>query len=146
VTYDVVVDVSNPGLRLKPGMTANVTFTYAKRDDVLRLRNTALRFRPPPELASTAGGGARAKDRPGGGEAAHGTSLAASSERRRVWLLRAGAPVAVPVRVGISDGTYTEIQEGALRAGDEVIVEVTGATEPPKGMGPPPGRGVIRRL
>ncbi len=50
VTYDVVVNVDNPDLRLKPGMTANVTFVYAESDEVLRVPNAALRFRPPPAL------------------------------------------------------------------------------------------------
>ena len=50
VTYDAVVDVDNPDLKLKPGMTANVTFVYAERTDVLRVPSAALRFRPPPSL------------------------------------------------------------------------------------------------
>jgi HlyD family secretion protein len=47
VTYTTVIDVSNPELKLKPGMTANVTIRIEKRDDVLRVPNAALRFRPP---------------------------------------------------------------------------------------------------
>jgi HlyD family secretion protein len=54
VTYDAVIDVDNPELKLKPGMTANVTFIYAEKNDVLRARNAALRFRPPPELTKNA--------------------------------------------------------------------------------------------
>ncbi|HEY3594638.1 MAG TPA: efflux RND transporter periplasmic adaptor subunit, partial [Polyangiaceae bacterium] len=54
VTYDAVIDVDNPDLKLKPGMTANVSFTYARRDDVLRVPNSALRFRPPGELGRAA--------------------------------------------------------------------------------------------
>src|SRR3989441_6069724 len=46
VTYDVVVAVDNPGLELKPGMTANVSITAAKRDQALRIPVRALRFRP----------------------------------------------------------------------------------------------------
>ena len=46
VTYNVVIDVKNPDLKLKPGMTANLTFTIAERNDVLRIPNAALRFRP----------------------------------------------------------------------------------------------------
>ena len=45
VTYDAVIDVDNPELKLKPGMTANVTFIYAEKNDVLRVPNAALRFR-----------------------------------------------------------------------------------------------------
>src|SRR5262249_35281574 len=46
VTYNVVIDVENPDLKLKPGMTANLTMTIAERNDVLRVPNAALRFRP----------------------------------------------------------------------------------------------------
>jgi HlyD family secretion protein len=56
VTYDAVIDVANPDLKLKPGMTANATFVYAHRDDVLRVPNAALRFRPPSELQGGRGG------------------------------------------------------------------------------------------
>jgi HlyD family secretion protein len=59
VTYDAVLDVSNPDLKLKPGMTANITFITSERGDVLRVPNAALRFRPPPEmLARLKAGGA----------------------------------------------------------------------------------------
>jgi HlyD family secretion protein len=54
VTYDAVIDVDNPDLKLKPGMTANVTFIYAERSDVLRIPNAALRFRAPAELTKKA--------------------------------------------------------------------------------------------
>ena len=51
VTYDAVIDVANPELKLRPGMTANVTFIYAEKSDVLRVPNAALRFRPSADLA-----------------------------------------------------------------------------------------------
>src|SRR5437762_3802519 len=47
VTYDTVIGVSNPDLKLKPGMTANVSVIIAHKDDVLQIKNAALRFRPP---------------------------------------------------------------------------------------------------
>ena len=50
VTYTTVIDVPNADLKLKPGMTANVTIEVARRDDVIRVPNTALRFRPTPEI------------------------------------------------------------------------------------------------
>ena len=59
VTYDAVIDVDNDALKLKPGMTANVTFVYAERRDVLRVPTAAMRFRPPAELLA-AGGDAKA--------------------------------------------------------------------------------------
>ncbi|HEY3358576.1 MAG TPA: efflux RND transporter periplasmic adaptor subunit, partial [Polyangia bacterium] len=51
VTYDAVIDVANTELKLKPGMTANVSFVHADREDVIRVPNAALRFRPPPGVA-----------------------------------------------------------------------------------------------
>jgi HlyD family secretion protein len=71
VTYSTVIDVPNPELKLKPGMTANVSIEIARRDNVLRVPNAALRFRPtpdifaalnqpvPPELERGFGGGGR---------------------------------------------------------------------------------------
>ena len=56
VTYDAVIDVDNADFRLKPGMTANVTFVYAERKDVLRIPSAALRFRPPDALLAERGG------------------------------------------------------------------------------------------
>jgi len=55
VTYDAVIDVANPDLKLRPGMTANITFISAEKDDVLRVPNAALRFRPTPEIFSALG-------------------------------------------------------------------------------------------
>src|SRR5262249_43062947 len=46
ITYNVVIDVNNPELKLKPGMTANLTITIAERQDTLKIPNAALRFRP----------------------------------------------------------------------------------------------------
>ena len=55
VTYDAVIDVENPNLLLKPGMTANVTFIAAQKDNVVRVRNAALRFQPDPQLLARIG-------------------------------------------------------------------------------------------
>jgi len=103
VTYDAVIDVDNSDLRLRPGMTANVTFTYAQKDDALRLPNAALRFRPPAEIAATA--------------------PRADRDRRTVWVLRGGQPKPISIRTGLSDGSVTEIAEGDLREGDSLITE-----------------------
>ena len=74
VTYDAVIDVSNPGLELRPGMTANVTFIYDHRDSALRVANAALRFQPPAELAKAAwgGGGGGGSGNSGGTEGGSG--------------------------------------------------------------------------
>jgi HlyD family secretion protein len=105
VTYNAVLDVSNADLRLKPGMTANVTFVVGERDDVLRLPNAALRFRPPRDLA-------RSDD-----------LTPSAPGLRNVWVLRGGKPLRVEVHTGITDGTFTEVAGGPIEAGDRVITD-----------------------
>jgi len=152
VTYDAVIDIDNGALKLKPGMTANVTFVAAERPDVLRLPNAALRFRPSAEVLALAGvpaerasggggrrdGGPRAGD--GGGRTA--TGIPGS---RRVFILAEGRPHAVTIKTGISDGSLTEIVEGPLHEGDQVVTDVAAATAVAAGQGQPPG-GAPRRI
>ncbi len=131
VTYDAVIDVANAELKLKPGMTANVTFVYAEKDDVLRVPNAALRFRPPPDLAAFS----NASGRPGGRGSASGGAPppkpVPTPDQRTLWVMRQDKPVPVRVKIGISDGAFTEVVEGALEPGD---VAVTDASGPPSGM------------
>ena len=127
VTYDAVIDVANPGLKLKPGMTANVTFVYAEKDDVLRVPNAALRFRPPPDLPAFSG----AQGRPGGRANTAGPRAVETPDQRTVWVMRQEKPVPVRIRTGISDGTSTELVEGELEPGDAVVTDASG---PPTGM------------
>jgi HlyD family secretion protein len=155
VTYDAVIDVENPDLKLKPGMTANVTFIYAEKNDVLRVPNSALRFRAPAELtkkaentaasASASAGAASAEpgasaapdraasaDRPrrGGGEGRGGGGMRGprdEPDQKTVWVLPPmGEPRSVKIRTGITDGTLTEIVEGDLHAGDALVTEMSG--------------------
>jgi HlyD family secretion protein len=157
VTYDAVVDVANPDLELRPGMTANVSFVYADRADVLRVPNAALRFRPPADLLERSrrgaeGGGGRGaavaepEGRRGGGQAGAGTPR--EPDRRTVWVLRGpeSPPSPVRIRTGVSDGSVTEVVEGELRDGDAVVTDASGgASERPQG-GPPGGPGGMRRI
>jgi HlyD family secretion protein len=129
VTYDVIVRVDNGDLRLKPGMTANVTVMTATRPDALRVSTSALRFRPPAD-----------QDTPGQAEAADRSDVQAA----RVWLLDAdGRPRPVPVHTGIADDRFTEITDG-LREGDRVIVALR-RDEPAAPGGRPPSFGPARR-
>jgi HlyD family secretion protein len=147
VTYDAVIDVDNVELKLKPGMTANVTFVYAEKDDVLKLPNAALRFRPPPSMLGDAKGGAPGAKAPGaggptgtGGAGAPGAGGGArpgagggrpgDASGRSVWTLAGDKPAQVKVKTGISDGTFTEVVEGELKAGDVVITDALGAGSP----------------
>jgi HlyD family secretion protein len=108
VTYDVVVSVDNADLALKPGMTAASRIVIDQRKDVLRVPSQALRYTP------TGATGAQAQ---------RNGSIRAAGEaaQARVWVLRDGEPVAVPVTAGLDDDTFTEIVKGDLKPGDQVI-------------------------
>jgi len=137
VTYDAVIDVANPEGKLMPGMTANVSFTYAEKDDVLRVPNAALRFRAPPAwTASTTEGASPAALATGGGHAGRARDQT-PRDRRTVWVAVAGKPVAVPIRVGITDGSLTEVIEGELVAGALLITDA--GAMPASAGGSPPG-------
>ena len=165
VTYDAVIDVDNAELKLRPGMTANVTFIFANRQDVLRVPNAALRFRLRPDVADllhldgekpkagdaeTASGepkpsAGRAGDRPRVGM---GPRRSDSPDRKSVWVLDGQTPKMVWIKAGASDGTRTEVVEGPLTEGQRVITDatVTGGDKPSRGLlpGPTRGRGRMR--
>jgi HlyD family secretion protein len=146
VTYDAVIDVDNPDLKLKPGMTANCTFVYAQRDDVLRVANAALRFRPTSEVVALAraaasrargeggaDGSAEASQSPRGAGQWRGSPRTPSagddtSNRKSVWVLRNGAPRPVSVVTGLTDGTVTEVVGGDLHDGDVLITDAYGGS------------------
>jgi HlyD family secretion protein len=100
VTYDVVVQVDNRDLKLMPGMTAEVSIITSVVRDVIRIPNAALRFRPV-EKGKPVGGGRGAA----------------------VWTLENNQPKRIPVKIGFSDGTYTELVSGDVKEGETVIVE-----------------------
>ena len=134
VTYTVVVAVDNPSGKLLPGMTANVRFVTAQRPNVLKVSNMALRFRPP------AVSGAGLEGVPSGGTQPERRATS-GSVAGRVWILGADRqPVGVPVTLGVTDGTSTEIVAGALTEGQAVLVGVD--SETPAAASPalsPPG-------
>ena len=132
VTYDVVVAVDNRDGALKPGMTATTRIVKAERDNVLLLPEQALRFRPEGIQADRPGGGPRRSERSASG-AGDGT------HRGRAWVLRDGKPTAVPLVVGLEDGTSAEVTKGELAEGDQVIVaEATTGTKSGTGAGQAP--------
>ncbi len=146
VTYDAVIDVDNPDHRLKPGMTANVTFVYAAHKGVLRIPSAALRFLPPPELLAESGLAvpqkkhkkdkpkdhplAAAGARPGSGKAPVGDDAAdGPGPRRTVWAVRNERLVAVPIEVGVADGSNVEVKGGELAEGDVVVTDALDKNE-----------------
>jgi len=113
VTFDAVVGVDNKDLALMPGMTASTRIIIDKRDDVLRVPNQALRYVPggltnarSTESATTPGKEAKLPTR----------------EHAQLWVLRGAMATQVSVVPGLDDDNFTEIIEGDLQPGDEVIV------------------------
>lgn len=105
VTYVTLIEVENPDLALRPGMTANVTFEVARAESVVRIPNSALRFDP--RLGSAAGGESMAKTR-----------------GPTVWKLSPkDDPLPVSITIGLSDGSFTQLVSDELKEGDQVITE-----------------------
>jgi HlyD family secretion protein len=99
VTYDVVITVDNRDLKLKPGMTANVTIVTAKKDDPLRVPNGALRFRMP--------------------------NVPVDRKITQVWVLDQAKQVRqTPITTSIADSLFTEVVDGAVKEGDTVILGI----------------------
>src|SRR5438105_3550312 len=143
VTYDTVIGVNNADLKLKPGMTANVSIVIAHRDDVLQIKNAALRYRPadatPIETRRTS---ATRGGRPDGGR----SSAQEGRADRTVYVLPDGAshPQPVQIKTGISDGIMTEVLDG-LKEGDRVVTaELTSTTAAPSAPANPFGGGPRR--
>jgi len=125
VTYDTVIGVSNPDLKLKPGMTANVSIVAARKDNVLQIKNAALRYRP--AEAGAAETGSRSPSSRSG--RASGGRERTTSERT-VYVLSGSRPKPVEIKTGISDGVVTEVVEG-LKEGDRVVTaEITAKSQP----------------
>jgi HlyD family secretion protein len=164
VTYDAVIDVSNDDLKLKPGMTATVSVVTDRRSDVLAIPNAALRFRPegagaaPGPRNSQAGGGGPqsaaggARQRGQGGAGGEGRWRGDRSgeneeggppqaQKRTVFVLVNGEAVPREVTTGITDGRVTEVVDGDLKEGDNVIVSIAGQNPNQQQRGPQGQRG-----
>ena len=112
VTYDVIISVENPELKLKPGMTANITIVTARNEDALRAPNAALRFRMP--------------------------GVPVDRKTPQLWILDATGRVrSVPVTLGIADSLYTDITSSDVREGDAAIVGLTTAEDTAQEKLPP---------
>ena len=129
VTYVVVIGVDNKDLKLKPGMTANVSIETGRKDNVLRLPAAALRFRPKGP-----------KDAKGKPDTAAAPRKMKKDAGQQVYVLgQDNKPVAVPVKTGISNDGQVELVEGTLKENDEVIVEQITSQKKSGGSGTPMG-------
>lgn len=146
VTYPVLLDVPNPNLDLKPGMTANVTIPVDVKHDVLRIPNAALRFQPDPndvikpERTGQGTPGRETSDRgqwqqhSNGGGGGSGSGSGGNSTKQASWShggSRKGSMVYVPaengklkpvfVRTSLTDGNYTALEWGDLKEGQQIV-------------------------
>jgi HlyD family secretion protein len=124
VTYTVEIDTDNADLKLLPYLTANVKFMVQRHDNVLAVPNAALRWSPAPAPGSRTSRGPAPPTSNGAtaSRAAAASRPAARESASTVWVLDSGQPRAVRVRVGITDGTMTEVQSSELSEGSQVIV------------------------
>ncbi len=112
VTYDVIISVENPELKLKPGMTANITIVTARNEDALRAPNAALRFRMP--------------------------GVPVDRKTPQLWVLETTGRVrSTPITTGITDSLFTAILAGAVREGDAAIVGLATAEDSAQEKLPP---------
>jgi len=112
VTYDVIISVENPELKLKPGMTANITIVTARNEEALRAPNAALRFRMP--------------------------GVPTDRKTPQLWILDATGRVrAAPVTLGIADSLFTDITSGDVHEGEAAIVGLATAEETAQEKLPP---------
>ncbi len=122
ITYDAVIGVSNPDMKLFPGMTANVKILVNQRTDVTRVLNAALRYHPAsePAAATVVKGGRKG-----------------AAPEKAVWILDAdNKPRRVVVTTGESDGTYTEVTQGGLKDGDRMIIAALAKAATASGSSP----------
>ena len=147
VTYDTVIGVSNPDLKLKPGMTANVSIIIARKDNVLQIKNAALRYRPAEagptsSHSTTSQGGSRS---PGAMRQAAGARERRTTSERTVYVLSNSQPKSVQIKTGISDGVVTEVIEG-LKEGDRVVTAELASKSQPASTPANPFSGGQRRF
>jgi HlyD family secretion protein len=126
VTYDVVITVPNPDLKLFPGMTANARILTAKVEDTLKVPNAVLRLHPSAAMLKQLG------------------LPAPQNGKATIYAAPGGKLRAIPVTFGLSDGRYTAVTSGNLQPGEPVVVRFTTSDTAPKPATPSPGGGSRR--
>jgi HlyD family secretion protein len=143
VTYDTVIGVSNPDLKLKPGMTANVSIVIAHKDDVLKLANAALRYRPANATPAASFSPRASGQWPGSRGGAGGAGRERRGDRT-VYVMRGNEPQPVQIKTGISDGVSTEVLKG-LKENDRVVIAQINAPNARAAQPPNPFSGQAPR-
>ena len=122
VSYNANLSVDNAGLRLRPGMTATAQIITRARPDVLLVPNAALRFKPADAAPASSGfASAIVPSRPRRGGQPDPAAAHGKGARQTVYVLDKGAARPVAIQTGVSDGSMTEVVDGALQPGMQVI-------------------------
>lgn len=132
VTYPVVVEASNPDLKLLPGMTANISFQVDKREDIIKVPNAALRFFPKkeqvrPEDHKLLEGGTvddeeeQKEDELKSRSAAEKAEAKRKRNKRHVWVVEGELLKAIEIVTGISDSRFTELVSGDVKKGMKLV-------------------------
>jgi HlyD family secretion protein len=142
VTYPVVVTVANPNLELLPGMTASLSFQVDQRANVVKVPNTALRFYPtakqvrPEDVPILEGRAEMNSDADQDSQPSmQGVSVTERNRmrkergKRHVWVTDGEKLRAIPVSTGMTDGQFTELTEGDLKPGDELVTGIKPADQ-----------------
>ena len=116
ISYTAVVDVDNSDRSIAPGSTAIVTLPTARRDDVVRVPNAALAFKPSADIIKASGQDPVKLE---------GDDDARSQSSGYVWKYAAGKFVPIAVEVGASDERWTEITGGGVKPGDELVTQAS---------------------
>jgi len=126
VTYETVLKVNNPDLALRPGMTATADITVKELNNAILIPSAALRFTPPVQEEKKASTGLVSSllPRPPSSPSKQGEDVSANKKQQRVWILKNSQISAIPVTIGSTDGSMTEVVVGDIQPGMAVVVDV----------------------
>ncbi len=125
VTYETVLTVDNSDLLLRPGMTATADITVRKIEDAVLVPNTALRFSPPmqKQAANSRGLLSAMLPRPPAPTSKQLEDESVNKNQQRVWIIDNGTLSAIHITTGSSDGIMTEVVNGGIEPGKELVVD-----------------------
>ncbi len=141
VTYTVIIEVPNPDMKLRPGMTATVSILIDRRDDVLRVPTLAIRFQPPQDVAEKSQPAADPKDssaqrqdfkmkwRQRGGGPSDETRSGEGQKFSRIWILDGNKAIrGISVTTGLNDNRFVEVSGEGFKEGDDVVIGMSAET------------------
>jgi HlyD family secretion protein len=131
ISYPAVLRLENDDLSLRPGMTGTAEITTITRHNALLIPNAALRFSPPADTAAQKSGRGligSLMPRPPASTPKARIPVTTADGTGRIWVLRHGQAVPVPVKTGATNGRFTEILSGDLQEGEAIITEAIGAS------------------